>query len=315
MKTILVTGANGMLGSDVLRRLQREAGVRVVPSTADDMDITDLEAVRDCMHRHRPTHVVHCAAYTAVDSAEREPLRAYMVNAEGTKNLAFFCRELDAELLYVSTDYVFSGAKGSPYREDDATGPINTYGKSKLLGERYAAVLCERHKVIRTSWLNGLGGVVRRNFIETMLRLAETRPQLSVVDDQFGRPTFTFDLAEAIATLLSVNSYGVFHVSNGGQCSWYEFALRIFECAGKQVDVRPIPGEQFRSLARRPANSAMENTRFPAMGLAPLPRWEDSLREYFRLRRVYLQEERGRDEGSPAGEPATAPSAGEGAAE
>lgn len=289
VKTVLVTGADGMLGSEVVRLLSRESDVHIIGTTVDQMDITNLGAVRDTMLRHRPTHIIHCAAFTAVDSAEKEPLRAYMVNAEGTKNLAFFARELDAEMIYLSTDYIFSGTKGTPYLEGDTPNPLNTYGKSKLLGERYVQALTEQHKIVRTSWLNGLGGDFTRNFIETMLRLAESRPSLSVVHDQRGRPTFTFDLAQALVMLLNVNSYGIFHVTNSGECTWYEFAVRLFELAGKHVDLQPISSEQFRSLARRPTYSALDNTRFPALGLPKLPAWEDSLREYFRRRRVSMQ--------------------------
>ncbi len=290
MRTVLVTGANGMLGSEVVRLLQRETDVRAVPTTLAEMDLTDLSAVRDTMTRVRPTHVIHCAAFTAVDTAEKEPLRAYMVNAEGTKNLAFFCREIDAEMIYLSTDYVFSGDKRVPYVETDPTGPINTYGKSKLLGERYLQALLDKHKIVRTSWLNGLGGDHTRNFIETMLRLAETRPLLHVVNDQIGRPTFTFDLAQALVTLLSVNSVGVFHVTNSGApCSWYDLARAIFEESGKDVEVKAVTSEQFRSLARRPAYSVMDNTRFRALGIPEPPPWRESLREYFRRRAVSTQ--------------------------
>lgn len=273
-----------MLGSELVRQLHREDDVHVVPTMQSTMDITNLAQVKEVLTRHRPTHVIHCAAFTAVDTAEKEPLRAWMVNSEGTKNLAIFCREVDAELIYLSTDYVFPGSKGYPYLETDPPAPINTYGKSKYAGEQAVQILLERHKIVRTSWLNGLGGVHARNFIETMLRLAETRPLLSVVNDQRGRPTFTFDLARALVTLLSVNDYGVFHVTNSGECTWYEFALKIFEVAGKGVEVRAITSDQFRSLARRPVYSSLENTRFRTMGIAALPRWEDSLREYFRRR-------------------------------
>lgn len=290
MRTVLVTGADGMLGSEVVRLLQRESDVRAVPTTIREMDLTDLSAVRDTMLRSRPTHVVHCAAFTHIDTAEKEPLRAYMINAEGTKNLAFFCRETEAELLYLSTDYVFSGEKRVPYVETDATGALNTYGKSKLLGERYIQALLDNHKIVRTSWLNGLGGDHTRNFIENILRLAETRPALHALNDQVSRPTFTFDLAQAIVTLLSVNSVGVFHVTNSGPpCTWFEFARQVIAEAGKNAEVQQTTSQQFRSLARRPAYSALENTRFRALGIPELPDWRESLREYFRRRRLHSQ--------------------------
>ncbi len=285
MKTILVTGADGMLGTEVMRLLRRDAGLKAIGTTQADMDITNLAQVRDTLARHRPSHIIHCAAFTFVDRAEKEPLLAYAVNAEGTKNLAFFSRELDIELIYLSTDYVFDGRKGEPYREDERPNPINVYGNSKLLGETYTATLLEKFKVVRTSWLNGLGGDYTRNFIETMLRVSESRSTLSLINDQVGRPTFTFDLAQALVTLVDVNVYGVFHVTNSGQCSWFDFAREVFAVAGRnEVVVRPILSEQFRSHAERPKYSVLENTRFAGLGLRLLPDWRDSLREYFRRR-------------------------------
>jgi len=285
VKRVLVTGANGMLGSEVMRLLGRNSAVTALGTAMKDMDVTNLRSVKETMERFRPSHVIHCAAYTFVDTAEKEPVKAYAINAEGTKNLAFFCREQDVELLYVSTDYVFDGSKRQPWVETDATGPLNVYGRSKLLGEVYTQTLLERHKIIRTSWLNGLGGDFSRNFIETMLRISESRSTLSLVNDQVGRPTFTFDLAQVLVTLLDVRAYGVFHVTNGGECSWYDFAREIFAQHGRTgLTLRPILSEQFRSAARRPSYSVMANTRLPGLGIAALPDWRESLREYFRRR-------------------------------
>ena len=298
MKTVLVTGADGMLGSELVRALTRESDVRVIGCTSRMMDVTDLESVKQTLEQHRPTHVYHCAAYTAVDSAEKEPLRCYMVNSEGTKNIAFFSREIDFEMVYISSDYVFPGTGNKPLKETDPTSPLNTYGKSKLLGEKYIQILCERYKIVRTSWLCGLGGNYQRNFIETMLRLAETRPQLSVVNDQFGKPTMTFDLAKALVTLLSVNSYGIYHVTNSGMATWYDFALKVFEYSGRSPEVKPVSSEQFRSLARRPRFSALENAHMAELDLPALPPWQDSLREYFRRRDMFVQ-----DQGSPGPTP------------
>lgn len=285
MKTVLVTGADGMLGTEVMRLLERDKSVRAIGTRLSDMDVTNLERVRGVLYRHTPTHVIHCAAFTFVDQAEKQALLAYQINAEGTKNLAFFCRELDIELIYLSTDYVFPGDKDTPYLETDRPGPINTYGMTKLLGEVYTQTLLERYKIVRTSWLNGLGGDYGRNFIETMLRVSETRSVLSLVSDQVGRPTFTFDLAQALVTLLDVNAYGIFHVTNSGQASWFEFAREIFQAAGKDnIELRPILSEQFRSAAKRPAYSVLDNSRFAALGIPLLPDWRDSLTEYFRRR-------------------------------
>ena len=276
-----------MLGSEVMRFLAADRTITGVPTTVRTMDVTNLEQVRDVLHRERPSHLVHCAAYTFVDNAEKDPLRAYQINADGTKNLAFFCRELDIELVYVSTDYVFPGEGDKPYLESDRPAPINVYGQTKLLGEVYSRVLLDRYKIIRTSWLNGLGGDYTRNFIETMLRISETRSTLSLVNDQIGRPTFTFDLARAIVTLLDSNAYGVYHVTNSGQCSWYDFAEEIFRVAGRtDLTLRPVLSEQFRSAAKRPHFSVLANTRFAEIGMRELPPWRESLREYFRRREI-----------------------------
>jgi len=290
-----------MLGVEVMRALGRDDAIRAVPTTLRDLDVTNLEQIQFVLQEVRPTHIIHCAAYTFVDTAEKEKLKAYQVNAEGTKNLAFFCREQDIELIYLSTDYVFNGEKRTPYVESDPSGPINVYGMTKLLGETYIQILLERYKIVRTSWLNGLGGDRDRNFIETMLRVSETRPTLSLVNDQIGRPTFTFDLANALVSLLSVTDYGVYHVTNGGQCSWYEFAKEIFDIAGRtELTLRPILSEQFRSAARRPAYSVLANERFEATGLRPLPDWRESLREYFRRRELPAEQKEQPEEFGPS---------------
>jgi len=286
-KTILVTGADGMLGTELVKLLRRSEGIRVIPSLIKDMDITDLVSVRDNLQEFRPDVVVHTAAYTQVDSAEKDSLTAFMVNSEGTKNLAFFCRELDIDMMYISSDYVFDGKKGEPYVETDPTCPINTYGRTKLLGEHYIQALLDRYKIIRTSWLNGLGGSFTRNFIETILRIAQRKNRISVVNDQIGRPTFTFDLARRLVLLLELPETGIFHVTNSGHCSWFELAeeiVRLTEIEG--VSVHPITSAQFRSLALRPEFSVLANRELESLGFDPLPHWRDSLREYFRRRRL-----------------------------
>lgn len=271
MKDVLVTGADGMLGTKVVRHLKRRRDVRVHRGVLPEFDITDLAVVRREIERIRPTHIVHTAAFTAVDAAEKDPLAAMTVKRRGHQNLAFFAREVGAEFVYVSTDYVFDGHKDDGFVETDEPDPLNAYGRSKLAGERAVRTLCDRHKTVRTSWLNGLGGVSNRHFIETMLRIAETRSSLSVVNDQRGCPTFTFDLAPALVDLLDVNDFGVFHAPGSGACTWYEFAVRSFELAGVKVDVKPVTSDQFRSLAERPRCSVLHNTRFAALGLPLLP--------------------------------------------
>jgi len=281
-KKVLVTGAKGMLGTDLVERLKSNRKYEVVAVDVEEMDITSLAQVKATVLEHRPQAVIHCAAYTNVDRAERERERALAVNSEGTKHIAFFCRELGAEMLYISSDYVFDGTKQTPYLETDRPNPINVYGASKLAGEEHVAVLLEKYKICRTSWLCGAHG---RNFIDSILQaVSEGRP-LSVVNDQVGRPTFTFDLAEALVWILERPDYGIFHVTNSGYCSWYEFAQRIVQLRGaKGVTIRPVTSEQFRSLARRPHFSVLENRHLEHLGFRPLPRWEDSLKEYFKRR-------------------------------
>jgi len=281
-KKILVTGAKGMLGTDLVARLKATRKYDVVPVDVEEMDVTRLAQVKAVMLDCRPQIVIHCAAYTNVDRAESERELAMAVNSEGTKHIAFFCRELSADMLYISTDYVFDGTKPTPYVETDLPNPINVYGESKLAGEMHVMVLLERYKICRTSWLCGVHG---RNFIDTILSaVAEGRP-LSVVNDQVGRPTFAFDLATALVWLLERPEYGIYHVTNSGFCSWYEFAQQIVQLSGaKNVTMRPITSEQFRSLARRPHYSVLENRLLEQRGFRPLPRWETSLKEYLARR-------------------------------
>ncbi|MFC1601308.1 dTDP-4-dehydrorhamnose reductase [Candidatus Sumerlaeota bacterium] len=281
-KKILVTGAEGMLGSDLMARLRQEMDVRIFPATIHDLDVADLVAVRDRVLDVMPDIVIHCAAYTAVDQAEEDQHHAYLVNAGGTKNLAIFCREIDAEMYYISTDFVFDGAKGSPYLESDDPSPINTYGATKLAGERFVAALVPRHKICRTSWLCGHQG---RNFIETILKLASRQNVISVINDQIGSPTFTVDLADRIVRLLGVGESGIYHITNSGYCSWYEFAGRIIEQAGLEgVRLRPITSEEFRSMARRPKYSVLDNSRLRELGIEQAPRWEDGVDRYLGAR-------------------------------
>ena len=281
-RKVMITGAEGMLGADLVPRLEKVKGLEIERATIDDLDITELARVRDRMLAVKPDIVIHCAAYTAVDEAEEEQHTAYLVNACGTKNIAFFCRELGAEMYYVSTDYVFNGDSDQHYLETDKVNPINAYGSTKQAGERFVQDLVERHKICRTSWLCGVHGP---NFIETILKLAKRQKTIKVINDQVGRPTFTVDLAEQIAQLLDVEEYGIFHLTNSGYCTWYRFACQIIELAGVEgVSVRPITTEEFRSLAKRPKFSVLENKRFAELGLKSAPHWEDGLKRYLASR-------------------------------
>jgi dTDP-4-dehydrorhamnose reductase len=264
--TIHVVGAGGMLGQDVVGA----AGERAVGLTRAELDVTDRAAVQEAL---RGATVVNCAAYTQVDGAESDPEAAHAVNADGARNVA----EAAERVLYVSTDYVFDGAKPEPYVESDPTGPLQEYGHSKLAGERATAEANENHLVVRSSWLFGAGG---RNFVDTMLTLGRERDALLVVDDQVGSPTFTGHLAEALVALAGGGERGVLHVAGTGSCSWFDFARAIFERAGVDADVRPCATDEFPRPARRPANSVLASER----GAPALPAWQDGLDAYLGVR-------------------------------
>ena len=285
MKTIFITGADGMLGVDLVRRL-RSHHHRVIASTIRSMDITDLAAVKRTLFSIHPDVVIHTAAYTAVDRAESEREKCIILNAEGTKNIAFFCREIGAELIYISTDYVFDGTKKSPYIETDKPCPINVYGESKRRGEIAVQTLCERHKICRTSWLIGLYGISGANFLETIFCAADAKQKLRIVSDQLGRPTFTFDLAAMLETMLLLSEYGIFHITNSGECSWYEFAKTALEMSGRaDVRVQAIPSSEYKQAAPRPINSRLDAPRLKHLGIPPLRHWCDALKEYIRRRK------------------------------
>jgi dTDP-4-dehydrorhamnose reductase len=277
---ILVTGANGQLGRALRRHL---GGHDVVAAGRGDLDVTDPEAVREAVRGWRPAAVVNCAAFTDVDGAEEHPEQASRVNGEAVRHLALACREVRAALVQVSTDYVFDGRLDRPYRIDDPPNPMNVYGASKLQGERYALDLLPEVYVVRTSWLYGIGG---RNFVETMLRLGQERAAIKVVTDQRGAPTFADDAARAIADLMWTGRYGIYHVTNQGSTTWFEFAGRIFAAAGMRVEVIPTTSAEFGRPARRPANSMLDPYPLEETIGYLLPRWEDGLARYLVQRRV-----------------------------
>jgi len=276
-----------MLGRDLASVLEARHEVAALDRSA--CDITREDSLPSALDRCRPAVVINCAAYADVDGCELDPERAFAVNAQGAGHVARAAEAAGARLFHISTDYVFDGAKGAPYCEQDAVNPLNVYGQSKLQGERL--VLAEtdvvpRHLVIRTSWLYGLHGA---NFIETMLAAAQSRRELAVVADQIGSPTWTVHLAQWIQGLLETSAAGVMHVSGSGQCSRYEFAEAIFEQAAAQdlcprVTLRPATSEQFPRPARRPPYSVLECRRLQQLGLGTLPHWKQGLEEYFALR-------------------------------
>ena len=275
---ILVTGASGQLGYDVERELERR-GIEHLGTSSKELDITDRAAVERLMAAYRPDAAIHCAAYTKVDLTEDEPERCWAVNADGTRNLAAACREIGAKMLYISTDYVFPGTGERSYETGDPTGPVNTYGRSKLAGELAVQSLLEKYFIVRISWVFGKNG---SNFVKTMLRLAETKADLSVVCDQIGSPTYTADLAPLLCDMVQTERYGVYHATNEGTCAWSEFAEAIFELAGRQVVVHPIPTSAYPTRTVRPLNSRMSKERLRDNGFQELPEWKNALARYLK---------------------------------
>ena len=275
---VLVTGVSGQLGYDVARVLAQR-GIEYRGTSSKELDITDRAAVEHLMQAYRPDAVIHCAAYTKVDLAEDEPERCWAVNADGTRNLAAACREIGAKMLYISTDYVFPGTGEQFRRTDDPVSPVNTYGRSKLAGELAVQSLLETYFIVRISWVFGKNG---NNFVKTMLRLAETRTELTVVCDQIGSPTYTADLAPLLCDMVQTERYGIYHATNGGTCAWSEFAKAIFELADKQVTVYPIPTSAYPTRAVRPLNSRMSKECLHSNGFQELPEWKNALARYLK---------------------------------
>jgi dTDP-4-dehydrorhamnose reductase len=279
---LLITGASGMLGVDV-RRAAEEAGHEVAALSRHDLDICDASAVTDALGNVAPEVVINCAAYTNVDGAETEPDRAHEVNATAAGQLAAAAGAQGAWILHVSSDYVFSGAKDTPYLESDSTAPLSVYGNSKLAGERAVARAAPgAHTIVRSAWLFGAYGPC---FPDTMLRLAAQRDELTVVDDQVGCPTFTGHLARALVGLAERprRPLGVVHAAASGECSWFGFATEIARAASLSTPVRPISTAQFPRPARRPAYSVLRTARSDGL---ELPDWRAGLSEYLSARLV-----------------------------
>lgn len=270
---VLITGVSGQLGHDAAKTLTAR-GVPFLGVSSKELDITDRDAVLRVVRDYRPDAVLHCAAYTKVDLAEDEPERCMCVNANGTRNIALACRECGAKMMYISTDYVFSGTGSTPWETDAPTEPLNVYGRSKLAGEQAVRELLERYFIVRTSWVIGEHG---SNFVKTMLRLAENHDSLSVVDDQIGSPTFTADLAPLLCRMIETEKYGVYHATNEGFCSWAELAETVFRLSGKDVAVEHVSTEAYGAKALRPKNSRLSKMSLDEKGFKRLPGWETSL--------------------------------------
>ena len=273
MKQVLVTGANGQLGKSIKRISPNFKGLKFVFTDVADLDITNSEEVNTFFESNALDYCINCAAYTSVDKAEEETDKAYLINATAVKNLAEACKKSGAVLIHISTDFVFDGTKRTPYTEEDMPNPLSVYGKSKLKGEEHVQESCDRHFIVRTSWLYSEYG---NNFVKKMLRLAETRKQISVVNDQIGSPTYAGDLAEFILKVISSEStaYGLYHYSNLGAISWYDFAVEIFRQHQKNVHVVPIPTRAYPTLANRPAFSVMDLSRVKIIFGSTIPLWK-----------------------------------------
>ncbi len=276
---VLVTGAKGQLGTDLMNELAKR-GIEGIGVDVEEMDITDRDACMRVISEVKADAVIHCAAYTAVDAAEDHVDLCRRINGEGTRNVALACRKTGAKLMYISTDYVFDGTGTRPWEPDDERHPLNVYGQTKYEGELAVEELTEKFFIVRIAWVFGVAG---KNFIKTMLRLGEERGAVSVVDDQVGSPTYTYDLARLLVDMIQTDRYGRYHATNEGLCSWYEFAKEIFRQAGMdQVQVTPVTSDQFPAKATRPSNSRMSKEKLQENGFTPLPTWQDALGRFLK---------------------------------
>lgn len=274
---VLITGSNGMLGHDLIDVLDGKH--ELIKTTSKSLDITDKDKVKDYIVNENPDIVINSAAYTDVDGCETNEEIAYKVNGEGVKNLALACKVVDCPLVHISTDYVFNGENTKPWMEDDEVGPISIYGKSKLQGEEAIESILDKFFIIRTSWLYGING---GNFPKTMLELAKTHDTLTVVTDEIGTPTYTLDLAQAIAELIETEYYGVYHITNSDYCSWFDFAKYIFEVKNIDVNVVPVTAEEFARPASRPHYSVLNNSHWIKNGFKPLRSYKEAIKDYLK---------------------------------
>lgn len=275
----LITGVEGQLGHDINLELSRRGYSDILAPSIKEMDLTDKDAVREKILEFRPDVVFHCAAYTAVDKAEEERELCYDVNVNGSKYIANYGNEVGAKVIYISTDYVFDGTKDGIYEVDDKVNPVNYYGETKYLGEE-AIKKCDNYIITRISWVFGING---KNFIRTMLKLAETKNEISVVSDQVGSPTYTEDLSKVLVDMALSDKVGIYHVTNEGYCSWYEFAKYIFDVNDINMQVNPIMTKDYKTVAARPLNSRMNKEKLDSDGFERLPDWKDAVKRYSKV--------------------------------
>jgi len=284
---IFVTGARGQLGYDVVNELNKR-GHEAIGVDIEQLDITDEEAVSIMLKEILPNGVIHCAAWTAVDAAEDEENNAKVqaVNVDGTEYIAKTCKELDCKMIYISTDYVFNGLGDRPWEEDDDRQPLSVYGQTKYEGELAVEKWLEKFYIVRIAWVFGING---KNFVKTMLNLGKTRDSLSVVDDQVGTPTYTYDLSRLLVDMVESDKYGIYHATNeGGYISWYDFTCEIMKQASEinpvygNVKVSPVGSDAYPAKAKRPSNSRMNKDKLVTNGFEPLPTWQDALCRYLK---------------------------------
>lgn len=280
---VLVTGVKGQLGYDVVNELTKR-GHTAIGVDIDEMDITDKHSVQIVIEKTKPDAVIHCAAWTAVDLAEDENKIALVraVNTDGTRNIAEICKKLNCKMMYISTDYVFNGQGTEPWKPDcKYYEPLNVYGQTKLGGELAVANLLEKYFIVRIAWVFGVNG---NNFIKTMLNVGKKYDELTVVNDQIGTPTYTYDLARLLVDMIETKKYGYYHATNeGGYISWYDFACEIFKQAGYNTKVKPVTTEEYGlSKAKRPFNSRLDKSKLIENGFKPLPTWQDALSRYLK---------------------------------
>ena len=281
---VLVTGVKGQLGHDVVNEMEKR-GLTPIGVDLAEMDITDKEACDRVITEANVEAVIHCAAYTAVDAAEDNVDVCMKVNAGGTRNIAEVCKKLGIKMMYISTDYVFDGQGTRPWEPDDERHPLNVYGQTKYEGELAVEKWVKKFYIVRIAWVFGVNG---KNFIKTMLNLGKTHDHLTVVDDQVGSPTYTYDLSRLLVDMAEKENYGRYHATNEGLCSWYEFACEIFKQAAEidpaygKVSVSPVSSDQYPAKAKRPSNSRMSKEKLTENGFEKLPTWQDALHRYLR---------------------------------
>ncbi|MEW8957170.1 dTDP-4-dehydrorhamnose reductase [Clostridium sp.] len=285
---ILITGARGQLGSEIYNMLinkESEVGCisenltegEILPLGLEELDIVNLDSVREVLYKERPNIVINCAAYTNVDGCEENYDLAFKVNAIGPRNLAIVCNEIDAKLVSISTDYVFKGDGVVPYKECDINNPISAYGKTKLLGENYVREFCSKYFIVRTSWLYGVDG---HNFVKTIIKAAKEKGVLNVVNDQRGNPTNAEDLAFHILKLMDTEEYGIYHCTGEGECTWYDFAKEIVELSEIKCEVHPITSGELNRAAKRPEFSSLDNMMLRCTIGNEMRPWKEALKSY-----------------------------------